>query len=254
MTERLLTRRATLQSRLAVRFILSAAGVYATAAALAYLLIALIPPVPRVAEVTMPPVFWLTTLLLAAGSACLARARLYVSLEKQRPFRRSLLGALVAGVLFVGIQCYGLSCLIRNQIPGEVQTGANAFVTMIAALHAMHFTLALLLLVWVTINALADRYDHEYHFGVTLCAWFWHGLGVVWILILFVFLIVTSQTGWGSAPMRNEAIHSSFSVRVTSIARLTSAARSSKVDAAWARRMMAPRISAMRSDRAAMRS
>ena len=97
--------------------------------------------------------------------------------------------AVTAGTLFVGVQIYGLQSLLRNQDPNEVQTGANAFITTLGFLHAMHFSLALLFLVWVTINALADRYDHEYSWGVTLCAWFWHGLGIVWLCILVIFAI-----------------------------------------------------------------
>jgi heme/copper-type cytochrome/quinol oxidase subunit 3 len=82
-----------------------------------------------------------------------------------------------------------LLCLIGNQVAEDVQTGANAFIVIIGILHAMHFSLALLFLVWVTLNALADRYDHEYSWGVALCAWFWHGLGIVWLCILVVIAI-----------------------------------------------------------------
>jgi hypothetical protein len=59
------------------------------------------------------------------------------------------------------------------------------------ALHAMHFTLALMFLVWVTLGAFADRYDHEYFWGVVVCAWFWHALGIAWGCILIVFAIST---------------------------------------------------------------
>jgi heme/copper-type cytochrome/quinol oxidase subunit 3 len=192
MVERLLIAREREKTRLAVRFIAAAAGVYALAGLVAYALSRLPAPPTGAAEVVMPRVFWGTTLLLGAGSFCLARACHYVRIEKQRPFRLSLLAALGAGVTFVGVQSYGLACLIRNQDPHQAQTGANAFETVFAALHAMHFSLALLFLVWVTVGALADRYDHEYFWGVTLCAWFWHALGLVWCLILAVFLMVTS--------------------------------------------------------------
>jgi len=45
--------------------------------------------------------------------------------------------------------------------------------------------------VYVTVQALADRYDHEYYWGVTLCAWFWHALGLVWCVILATMGIAT---------------------------------------------------------------
>lgn len=175
-----------------MRFIIVAAGVYAAAGGIAGALIAFV-PAPRISkEAAFPPVFWVTTALLAGASGALQRAVHFVRREKQLPFRRSLLAALVLGTLFVGIQSYGLRCMFRNQIPGEVQTGANAFLTMISAVHALHLTLALLFLVWITLNALADRYDHEYSFGVRVCSLFWHALGVVWLAILMVFLIATT--------------------------------------------------------------
>jgi cytochrome c oxidase subunit III len=45
--------------------------------------------------------------------------------------------------------------------------------------------------VWVTLSALSDRYDHEYYWGVKICALFWHALGIVWLVILMAFLIGT---------------------------------------------------------------
>ncbi|MGE5195284.1 MAG: cytochrome c oxidase subunit 3 [Deltaproteobacteria bacterium] len=176
-------------SRMAVRFILVSAGVYAACLSLAAALIHFLPPRVEPGRVVFPPAFWLTTVLLAVGSGCLQYGVSCVRIERQKPFRRSLVIALVSGTLFVGIQIYGLQCLIRNQRPDEVQTGANAFIVMLGGLHAMHFSLALLFLVWVTLSALADRYDHEYSWGVTVCAWFWHGLGMVWLCILVIFAI-----------------------------------------------------------------
>lgn len=176
-------------SRLAVRFILVSAGIYCGVLALAASLIQFFPPRPVPGEVVFPPVFWLTTALLALGSGSLQRAVWSVRHERQKPFRHSLVTALVSGALFVAIQLYGLYSLLENQVPDEVSTGANAFVAIMGVLHVLHFSLALLFLVWVTLNALADRYDHEYSWGVTLCAWFWHGLGIAWMCIMVVLAI-----------------------------------------------------------------
>jgi cytochrome c oxidase subunit 3 len=184
--------RPTLEGRLALRFVFVSAGIYLIAGAVALALSRLVPFRPVPGQVVFPSVFWWTTVLLAVGSGSLQFAVTCVHRERQRPFRRSLLCALVAGTLFVGVQSYGLACMARNQVPDDAQTGANAFITVLAAIHAMHFALALMFLVWVTLNALADKYDHEYSWGVSVCAWFWHGLGVVWVLILVIFSIATS--------------------------------------------------------------
>ncbi|HLJ10499.1 MAG TPA: hypothetical protein VKU82_04885 [Planctomycetaceae bacterium] len=182
-------RRSPTESRLAIRFIAVAGGVYAAAGGIALALILFLPPSNTPGEVVFPAAFWITSALLAVGSGALQHALWCVRLERQKRFRRSLVVALVAGTLFVGIQTYGLSCLVRHQVPDEAQTGANAPITVLAALHAMHFALALLFLVWVTLNAWADRYDHEYSWGVAVCAAFWHALGIVWLCILIVFAI-----------------------------------------------------------------
>jgi heme/copper-type cytochrome/quinol oxidase subunit 3 len=201
--------RPTAATRLALRFILVSAGVYVTAGGLALALIQFLPAQVTPGKIVFPRALGLTTLLLALGSGGLHRAVTCVRRERQIPFRRSLLFALVTGTLFVGIQSYGLSCLFQNQLADDVQTGSNAFVAIMVALHAMHFGLALMFLVWVTLGALADRYDHEYFWGVSLCAWFWHALGIVWVCILIVFVISTGiakdMGRQDSAPTRGVA-------------------------------------------------
>lgn len=175
-----------------LRFIISSAAIYVAVGLAAWLLIRVLPMPESPAEAIFPPAFWLSTGLLIAASVMMQRAVFFVRLERQTKFRKSLLTALGLGASFVAIQSYGLSCMIRHQSPGEVETGANAFLTMLAALHAMHVTLALMLLIWVTLSAVGDRYDHEYYLGPLFCAWFWHGLGIVWTLIMIIFLIATN--------------------------------------------------------------
>ncbi len=186
-------------STVTVRFIVACSVLFGVAFSLATAMYRLWPPpaapehVPGSRDAGFPPVFWGTTLLLVAGSVLLQHARNSVRLERQRPFRRALLAALAAGTAFVAIQTYGIAWLVRHQQPEAVETGANAFVTCLTALHAMHFTLAMMLLVWVTLQACSDRYDHEYSWGVTVCAWFWHALGVIWMLILVIFALAAGS-------------------------------------------------------------
>jgi len=100
-----------------------------------------------------------------------------------------LWSALVAGVLFVALQATALNWLLRRQMPEDASTGAAPFVAVLACLHAMHFVVALMFLAFVFASAQIDRYDHEYYWGVTVCAWFWHVLGIVWLAVLGVMAI-----------------------------------------------------------------
>lgn len=102
-----------------------------------------------------------------------------------------MLAGLIAGTVFVGVQGYGLWWLLQIQPldKAAAETGTTAFVFAFAGLHALHVSVALLFLTWVTLQALSDRYDHEYYWGVTVCAGFWHVLAIVWFAILAVFAI-----------------------------------------------------------------
>ncbi len=48
---------------------------------------------------------------------------------------------------------------------------------------------AVLVLVYVIVQGLSNRYDHEYYWGVVVCTYFWHALGWVWLCILGASLI-----------------------------------------------------------------
>ena len=180
---------ATRRSDFALRFFALSAALLLVALSLSSLLLKLSPTDNRREPTQFPLAFAASTVLLCCGSAALARAVGFVKRERQRPFRRSLMWALLAGTLFVGFQTFALSQLIHQQPAEEVPTGVGAFVAVVAALHAMHFVVALLCLVYVTVQAFADRYDHEYYWGVIVCTWFWHALGIIWCAILAVMAI-----------------------------------------------------------------
>ncbi len=137
-----------------------------------------------------PVAFCASTLLLFAGSLGMERALGYVRIERQVEFRRWLIIAAVFAAVFMGVQSYGLLWMTpATRSPEETSLGVRPFVMVLAGLHAMHFFVATLFVSVVLARSIADRYDHEYHWGVTVCAWFWHLLGIAWIAILAVFAI-----------------------------------------------------------------
>lgn len=177
------------QSRAALRFFATASGVVLLSASIAATLFALF-GTPTGPGVLFPPAFVASTLLLFSGSVALTKAVRYVRIERQLMFRRWLVAGLVLGALFVGVQTYALACLMpQDRTAQAASTGVTAFVLALASLHAMHFIVATLFLSLVTVRSFADRYDHEYYWGVSVCSWFWHALGIVWVAILAVFAI-----------------------------------------------------------------
>src|SRR5690606_27971522 len=79
-----------------------------------------------------PGAFVVSTLLLLYCSVMLQRALGAVKRERQTRFRRSMLAALLSGALFVGVQSFGLWCIVQNlqsaRNAGETQLGATALV------------------------------------------------------------------------------------------------------------------------------
>lgn len=180
------------QSKMARRFILGSLLQAGVSIGLTLLLAVINEPPEQTDRPELPAAFMWGTVFLAVGSWYLHGALHQVRRERQRGFRRMLVLALLAAVLFVGIQAYGLWGFVNaTKDYRNTQLNSHGFVFMFVALHAMHFLLAQSVLLWVTLAAFHDRYDHEYYFGVAVAAWFWHLLGIVWVAILCVFYIVS---------------------------------------------------------------
>ncbi|MCA9061546.1 MAG: cytochrome c oxidase subunit 3 [Planctomycetaceae bacterium] len=177
-----------------------------------YLLLRTLMPSPDPARTFhLQPTYAVATALLVAGSVFLHRALASVRRERQLQFRQSLLKALGCAVLFVSIQSYALWLTIRLAPDGVIQPDVRVIIAVVIAIHAGHFIVAQSILLWVTLSAFRDRYDHEYHWGVTFATWCWHVLGLAWMFILLIAIMGTFSPRppmWPAdqgAPIRVEA-------------------------------------------------
>ncbi len=189
-TSAISARHAPGQSRRALMFFAVSLGAAALSSSLAVVLSSLIGRNlgPRI--LVFPAAFWVSTALLAAGSVAMQRALAAVKLERQSRFRRWLWSGWSIGIAFVGVQSYALWCIMpADRTSHAAQSGATTFILALATLHALHFSVAVLFVSFVIVLAMSDRYDHEYHWGVTFCAGFWHFLGVVWLVVLAIIVI-----------------------------------------------------------------
>ena len=182
-------------SWLAVRFFVVASIAFASAGGITTSLIHNARAIPPLTHARIPGAFWCSTLLLVAGSLSLHMAVQYVRREKQRQLLTCLWAGVASGTLFVGVQGYGLWMLTRAYRegipPGSDELVAGEFGVVFAGLHAAHFIVALLFVIYTTVHAVSHRYDHEYYWGITFCAWFWHALGVVWGVIFGILILIT---------------------------------------------------------------
>lgn len=172
----------------ALRLILTNAAVLLLVVGVTSVLTWYFPPTTR-ADSRFPAAFAASTVALWLGSWSLSRSVHFVRRERQQEFRRHLRWSLLFGCLFIAIQGWALQWLFSTQDPSQVQTGDRAFVGVAAAIHVLHVFVALFFLTFVLLQAHADRYDHEYFWGVSACAWFWHGLGLIWLVVLTIIAI-----------------------------------------------------------------
>ncbi len=190
-------------SQLARVFFFVSCGVLGAAIFIAWALVATSDFSGKSDRLVFPPAFIVSTVFLAFGSWHLECACRQVRIERQDPFRQHLLRALIYGIAFVSTQTYGLWCFMAQQAIASligVRGGAFAFVVM----HGVHFVVALLFVVFVLLRAIANRYDHEYSWGVVFCTWFWHALGILWLIIMGALLLASTllhneQDEWSTA-------------------------------------------------------
>lgn len=181
-----------LKPKIARRFFLATVLQAMASFGLFAVLVFLHSPKPPSDTVYLPVAFQYGTVFLILGSYFLHLAVREVRVEHQLQFRRALMIALGFAVLFVGVQSYGLWEFTKGVADYKSpQTNAHGFTLVFVAIHAMHFLIAQSILLWVTLCAFADRYDHEYYWGVVFASWAWHGLGLVWIVVLCTFGIVS---------------------------------------------------------------
>lgn len=157
---------------------------------------------PPPGSIHVPPLLWVSTVIILTSSVTIQHAVICVQWEQQRHFRISMLATLGLAVLFIAVQSPSLIELIdrhREMVQGSAAAAAAAatgrsmygLVFVLLVLHGLHVLGGLVPLSAVTLKSLLGRYDHEQHRAVSYVAMYWHFLGGVW-LVMFVVLLVLS--------------------------------------------------------------
>jgi heme/copper-type cytochrome/quinol oxidase subunit 3 len=152
---------------------------------LGYLFIRLRGPAsPVLHTIHFPPLLWVSTVAILAGSYTIQRALQAVRLERQALMQRYLLLTCVLAVVFVAIQVPSLAALLsqhRSSSPQGLRLYGLVFVLIL--LHALHVLGGIIGLIVTTVHARQGRYDHENFAGVKHAAMYWHFLDGVWLVM-----------------------------------------------------------------------
>lgn len=140
----------------------------------------------------LPTSFWISTGLLLVTSFLLHMASRRVAREKQGPFLLYLHAGFLGALGFLFVQSVGMSDLLHEHYAYMEQRGLTKLYGVCFAfslIHALHVLGGIVFIGFVLVQGHRGVYDHERHWPVDHCAWYWHFLDIVWLGMLAMFVL-----------------------------------------------------------------
>jgi cytochrome c oxidase subunit III len=136
----------------------------------------------------LPAGLWLSTALIVLGSGTMHAAVRAARQARWRGLQTALVGSLLLAGAFLLSQTLSWGVALAAHMP----PGLNLFTLLfyiLTGLHAVHLLAGFVPLGLVTRNAFQLRYMPTQYAGVQLCAWYWHFVAAVWLVIFGVLLL-----------------------------------------------------------------
>ena len=137
----------------------------------------------------LPSLFYVSTALIVVSSGTMFWAQKTITTNNIAAVKIALLVTFLLGIGFCISQIQAWKALEHSGIfftgKGSVLSGSILYV--ITFMHFLHIVAALVALLLTQFANLRKKYSAESHLGLSLCAGFWHFLGVLWV-VLFLFL------------------------------------------------------------------
>jgi cytochrome c oxidase subunit 3 len=143
----------------------------------------------------LPKALWLSTVAMLLSDLTMVRAHRAAERGNGEALTRGLILTVALGAAFLVIQAF---CWISWEAvvssrwgeSGEWRLALVGFY-LLSGLHGLHVIGGLVALIVSVRHAASGLYSAEHHAGVQRCAWYWHFLAGVWI-VLFILLLVGS--------------------------------------------------------------
>ena len=140
-------------------------------------------------EVLAVPITALNTFLLICSSVTMVKAFAAVQDGNLSGLRKWLIGTVLIGSTFVGVQVYEYRHLIeKGFVPSEGLYGST-FYTM-TGFHGFHVTIGVICLLFVTWRAFQGRYSAKDYRGVEVIGLYWHFVDLVWIILFTIVYLI----------------------------------------------------------------
>ncbi len=131
------------------------------------------------------------TFILISSSATMATAVAAARKNDLKAATRFTLATIVGGLIFLSMQAYEWSTLIREGArPDHNPWGVPAFSAyffLITGFHGTHVLIGALVLAIVAIKALRGKVTSE---GIELAGLYWHFVDLVWVFVFGCFYLI----------------------------------------------------------------
>jgi cytochrome c oxidase subunit III len=141
------------------------------------------------ASITMPPTFWISTLVIIASSVTMHKSVAFFKERNMQRYKQMITLTLILGIAFIGLQFWGFTQMYAAGIKLDGPASAG-FLYIITGLHAAHIIAAIIVaLALVYIMAFRKKTKVYSSVGHEIMATFWHFVDILWIYLFIFFLI-----------------------------------------------------------------
>jgi cytochrome c oxidase subunit 3 len=130
-----------------------------------------------------------STALIFGVSASMQRALTNIRRNEQQALRRSLVLGFAFAIAFVVGQGFNWFEMFTAQTVAAQRTLFAFSFYLLTGLHALHVVGGFVPLAIVLRRSREREYSSSRYDGVRFCVWYWHYLGVIWLVLLSVMVI-----------------------------------------------------------------
>ena len=129
------------------------------------------------------------TFILIVSSVTMVQAYAGIETGDQNKLRNMLLATAGLGVVFLSIQAFEWSELLREGTTAQESLFGATFYTL-TGFHGAHVTGGVVGLIFVSLKAFRGGYTQAAHDGVELMGLYWHFVDVVWIILFTIIYLI----------------------------------------------------------------
>jgi cytochrome c oxidase subunit III len=148
-------------------------------------------------EVLNVPLTAVNTFVLICSSVTMVKAFAAVEKNDQKGLQLWLLGTILLGSAFVGVQAYEYIHLFADGfVPDAAAFSAGggpiygSTFYLMTGFHGLHVSIGVACLIWVLIRARGGAYSPERLGGVEAMGLYWHFVDLVWIVLFTIVYLI----------------------------------------------------------------